>query len=113
MDVTPAGLALIDPSDWSVRRLSDEPSWVSTRGDVLLASAWKEGSNEQTVLVFDTGGEQRFSLTRRAADLSQASGGLLYVASGEGRRYELVDLETGATVARAAPKRAAWLVHTE
>jgi hypothetical protein len=113
MDVTPAGLALIDPSDWSVRRLSDEPSWVATRGDALLASAWKEGSNEQTVIVFDTNGEQRFSLTRRAADLSQASGGILYVASGEGSRYELVDLETGVTVGRAAPKRAAWLVYTD
>lgn len=113
MDVTPAGLMLIDPSDWSVRRLSDEPNWVAARGDALLASSWKEDSSEQTVIVFDTNGEQRFSLTRRAADLSQASGDLLYVATGEGRRYELVDLETGATVARAAPERAAWLVYTE
>ena len=113
MDVTPAGLTLIDPGDWSVRRLSDEFNWVTTRGDALLASSWKEDSGEQTVTVFDTDGEQRFSLTRRAADLSQTSGDLLYVATDEGRRYELVDLETGATVARAAPERAAWLVYLD
>jgi hypothetical protein len=29
VDMTPAGLSLIDPSDWSVRRVSDEPVWVT------------------------------------------------------------------------------------
>jgi hypothetical protein len=38
--MTPAGLSLIDPSDWSVRRLSDEPVWVTFRGGTLVASAW-------------------------------------------------------------------------
>jgi DNA-binding beta-propeller fold protein YncE len=113
MDVTPAGLTLIDPSDWSVRRLSDETNWVSTRSDALLASSWKENSNAQTVVVFDTDGEERFSLTRPAADLSQASGGLLYAATDEGRRYEIVDLETGETVGRATPKRGTWLVYLD
>ncbi|MGH3013931.1 MAG: hypothetical protein ACRDNR_12495 [Gaiellaceae bacterium] len=113
MDVTPAGLVLIDPGDWSVRRLSDETNWVATRGDALLASAWKDDSGEQAVIVFDTDGEQRFSLTRRAADLSQVSGGLLYVATEEGRRYELVDLETGETVGQATPKRGTWLVYVD
>jgi hypothetical protein len=113
MDVTPAGLALIDPSDWSIRRLSDEPNWVSIRGDALLASAWSEDTGEQGLIVFDADGEERFSLTRRGADLTQASGGLLYVATGEGRRYELVDLETGETVGRAAPERGTWLVYLD
>jgi hypothetical protein len=65
------------------------------------------------VVVFDTDGEQRFSLTRRAGDLSQVSGGLLYVATAEGRRYELVDLETGETVGRATPKRGTWLAYLD
>jgi hypothetical protein len=113
MDVTPAGLTLIDPGDWSLRRLTDESNWVTTRGDALLASAWKEDSGEQAVTVFDTDGEERFSLRRRAADLSQTSGGLLYVATDNGARYELVDLETGETVGRAAPEQPAWLVYLD
>lgn len=113
MDVTPAGLALIDPRDWSVRRLSDESNWVSIRGDALLASAWKEDTHEQGVIVFDTDGEERFSLVRTGADLTQVNGGLLYVATDEGRNYELVDLETGETVGRAAPEHPAWLVYLD
>jgi hypothetical protein len=113
MDVTPAGLALVDPSDWSVRRLSDEPNWVALRGDAVLASSWKEDSSEQTVIVFDTDGEQRFTLARRAADLSQASGGLLYAGSGGGSQYELVDLGSGETIGRATPERPTWLVYLD
>lgn len=113
MDVTPAGLTLIDPSDWSVRRLSDEPNWVALRGDAILASSWKQDSSEQTVIVFDTDGEQRFTLARRAADLSQASGGLLYVGSGGGSRYELVDLRSGETIGRATLERPTWLVYLD
>ena len=113
MDVTPAGLVLIDPGDWSVRRLSDETNWVAERGDALLASSWNDGSNQQTVTVFDTGGEQRFSLSRPAADLSQVSGGLLYAATDEGRTYELLDLETGESVGRATPERGTWLAYVE
>jgi hypothetical protein len=113
VDVTPAGLVLIDPEDWSIRRLSDEASWVASRGGALLASAWDEGSGEQVVTVFDPDGEQRFSLARRGGDLSQTSGGLLYAATDEGRSYELVDLATGASLGRAQPKRGTWLAYVE
>ena len=113
MDVTPAGLVLIDPGDWSVRRLSDDTNWVAGRGGALLASAWKENTSEQTVTVFDTDGEQRFSLARHSADLSQVSGSLLYAATNEGRTYELVDLETGESVGRATPERGTWLAYVE
>jgi hypothetical protein len=113
MDVTPAGLVLIDPGDWSVRRLSDETNWVASRGGALLASAWKENTSEQTVTVFDPNGEQRFSLARRSADLSQVSGGLLYAATDEGRTYELVDLATGESVGRATLERGTWLAYVE
>jgi hypothetical protein len=113
MDVTPAGLALIDPSDWSVSRLSDEPSWVTLRGDALLASGWTVGADEQTLTVFDPDGTLRFSLAREGADLSQVSDGYVYVATHEGTRFEIVDLETGETVGRAQPKRETWLLQTD
>ena len=110
VDVTAAGLALIDPSDWSVRRLSDEPSWVTFRGGALLASAWKEGSDEQTLIVLGPDGELRFSLAREGTDFSQVSGHHLYATDHEGTRFEIVDLETGKTVGRAEPRLETWLL---
>jgi hypothetical protein len=113
MNVTPAGLSLIDPSDWSVHRLSDEPNWVTFRGGALLASAWKQNSEEQKLMAFDPDGTPRFTLVREAADLSQTSGTHLYATTHNGTRFEIVDLETGETVGRAAPRRQTWLLYLE
>jgi hypothetical protein len=113
MSVTPAGLALIDPSNWTVRSLSDEPSWVTFRDGALLASAWKSGSDEQTLIVFDEDGDLRFSLVREAADLSQVSGGRLYAATYSGTRFEIIDLATGETAAEAQPRRETYLVYVD
>ena len=110
MDMTPAGLVLIDPSDWSVHRLSDEPSWVTLRGGALLASVWNDGSNGQKLIVFDEDGEHRFTLTREATDLSQTWGSWLYATSSDGTRFEIVDLESGKTVGRAEPRHETWLL---
>ena len=32
VEMTPAGLSLIDPADWSTRRVSDQPGWVDVQG---------------------------------------------------------------------------------
>lgn len=111
--VTPAGLALIDPSDWSVHRLSEEPSWVTLEGDALLASGWRQGTDEQVLIVFDDEGQLRFSLTREGSDLSQVSGGHLYATSHNGTRFEIVDLETGKVVGKAQPRRETWLLRID
>lgn len=111
--VTPAGLALIDPSDWSVRRLSDEPGWVTLKGDAVLASGWKQGSDEQVLIVFDTEGNLRFSLKREGADLSQVGGNQLYATSHNGTRFEIIDLESGKIVGKAQPRRQTWLLQTD
>ncbi len=108
--VTPAGLALIDPNDWSVRRLSDEPGWVTLKGDAVLASGWKQGSEEQVLIVFDTEGNLRFSLTREGSDLSQVGGNHLYATSDNGTRFEIIDLESGKVVGKAQPRRQTWLL---
>jgi hypothetical protein len=113
VDITPAGLVLIDPSDWSVHRLSDEPSWVTFRGGALLASAWKQDSEEQKLIAFGPDGTLRFTLVREAADLSQTNGNHLYATTYNGTRFEIVDLETGETVGRAAPKRETWLLYLD
>ena len=113
VDVTPAGLALIDPTDWSIRRLSDEPGWVTFRGGALLASAWREGTDEQALIVFDSDGTLRFSLVREGSDFSQVSGHHLYATTPDGTRFEIIDLETGETVGRAAPRLETWLLYLD
>jgi hypothetical protein len=110
LTVTPAGLALIDPSDWSVRQLSDRPSWVTLRGDALLASAWNEETNAQILEVYDPDGNPRFTLNREAADLSQTSGTRLYATTYSGTRFEIIELDTGETIAEPAPRRETALV---
>lgn len=110
---TPAGLALVDPGNWSVRHVSDAPAWVALRGDALLGSAWDEESGAQSLHVFGPDGTPRFELGHRGgADLSQTAGEHLYVSTEDGRRIEIVDLTTGETVGRASPTRPAYLVST-
>jgi hypothetical protein len=110
IDVTPAGLAFIDPSDWSVSRLSDEPSTVSFVDGTLVASGARPGSSKQTLIAFDAQGYRRFSLARDGADFSQVEGGYVYAGRNDGRRYEVVDLRTGATVRKVRLTRSTWIV---
>jgi hypothetical protein len=112
METEPAGLMLIDPGDWSVRRVNDEAGWVAVRGDALLASSWH--GSEAGVTALDLEGNERFQRTSgKLVDFSYTAGGRLYAAGNEGRVYELIDLATGETVGRAEPERPAWLVHYE
>jgi hypothetical protein len=112
--VKPAGLAMIDPANWSVRHVNDAPAWVTLRGDALLGSAWNEDSSSQALHVFSPDGTERFTLERAGqADLSQTAGEHLYVSTQDGRKIEIVDLTTGETVGRASPKRPAYLVFTD
>jgi hypothetical protein len=110
IDVTPAGLVLIDPSDWSVNRVSDEASTVTFEHGTLAASGYRPGSAEQTLTAFDDRGRWRFSLVRDNADLSQIEGGYLYAGWNNGRRYEVVDLRTGTTVRKVRLARSTWIV---
>jgi hypothetical protein len=113
VDVTPTGLSLIDPSDWSVRRVSDEPSSVTFRGGMVLGSSWTEGTDEQTLTAFSPEGAFRFSLAREGSDLTQVGGRHLYATTHDGTQFEIIDLETGKTVGRAAPRRETWLLATD
>jgi hypothetical protein len=114
VNATPAGLSLVDPGDWSVRQVSDAPSWVTFRGGALLGSAWDEQTGAQSVHVFGPDGAPRFEVERRGqADLSQTAGEHLYISTQDGAKYEIVDLATGETVARAAPERPTYIVFNE
>jgi hypothetical protein len=110
IDVTPAGLALIDPSNWSVSRLSDEPSTLVFTEGTLVASGSRSGSSRQTLAAFDDRGQLRFSLARAGADLSQVAGSYLYAGRDNGHRYDVVDLRTGMTVRKVRLARSTWIV---
>lgn len=111
---TPAGLALVDPADWSIRHVSDAPSWVTLRGGALLGSAWNERTSDQELHVFGLDGSERFELARSGqADLSQTAGEHLYVSTQDGRKFEIVDLATGKIVGHAEPERATYLPFTD
>ena len=109
----PAGLMLIDPADWSVSRVSEMPGWVTFRDGALLGSGWQDGVDRQMLEVFDPDGTLRFGLDRAGTDLSQTSGGHLYAASRNGARYEIIDLATGETVAKAQPRRQTYLLYLD
>ena len=85
---------------------------VAFEGGAILGSVWKQDSNEQKLIAFDLDGTPRFSLVRRGTDFTQvdASRRLLYAAAFDGARFEIVDLATGKTVARARAKPYTWLV---
>jgi hypothetical protein len=108
--MTPAGLSLIDTSDWSVRRIDDEASRVALAGDALLAFVWRMDSQTSGLIVYDREGRERYRLFREDADLSQVADGFLYAASDEGTRYEVVDLRSGKSLGRAWPQGPTWLV---
>jgi hypothetical protein len=113
-DAAPAGLALVDPGNWSMRHVSDSPAWVTWRAGALLGSTWNELGSAQGLYVFDRDGSPRFEIEGRdLADLSQTAGEHLYVSTQEGRNFEIVDLATGETVGRASPKRPTYLVFTD
>jgi hypothetical protein len=115
MDVTPAGLTLIDPGDWTVRRVNEQAGWVAVRDDALLASWWKsDESGEAGAIALDPDGNERFRRTSgELVEFSYTAGGRLYAAGNEGRLYELIDLGSGKRVGWATPERPTWLVYTE
>lgn len=115
MEFEPAGLALVDPSDWSIRRVHEEAGWATVREGTLLAPWWKsDGSGPAGVAAYDLEGNERFRLSSgELADFSYAQGGRLYAAGEEARFYVLVDLATGEIVARATPERPTRLVYLE
>ena len=84
---TPAGLALVDPGNWSVRHISDAPAWVTLRGDALLGSAWDEdsGAPDASRLRHRRDASVR-DRAKGGADLSQIAGEHLYVGTRSGLR---------------------------
>ena len=102
----PAGATVIDPRDWSVRKLDPEASEVQRAGDGFALVRWLEVRTVATV--YDGAGQRRYRLARRTSDL-QWMGRYLYAGTRNGARYEVVDATTGETVGRRTLDEPSWL----
>ena len=102
----PAGATVIDPRDWSVRKLDPEASEVQRAGGGFALVRWLEVRTVATV--YDGAGQPRYRLGRRTSDL-QWMGRYLYAGTRNGARYEVVDTKTGETVGRRTLDEPSWL----
>lgn len=101
----PAGLSLIDTSDWSVRKVDEDLTGVWLAGEHLLGyEAGCSGDPESFGLVgYDLRGNEQFRLCRNRGNQGfdpQVVGRYAYLGFEDNTRFEVVDLATGATVAR-------------
>jgi hypothetical protein len=107
MTTTPFGLHLLDPRDWTMRRVDSTTTWVRTAGEVLLA----QGDDASTV-AYDAEGRLRWRTTIPRASWLEAYGAYGYVCD-NGYLRRVLDLRTGATTAtlpHASNRRCAALL---
>ena len=102
----PAGATVIDPRDWSVRKLDPRASEVQRAGDGFALVRWDDVRTVATV--YDGAGQRRYRLGRRTSDLHWM-GRYLYAGTRNGARYEVVDTETGETLRRRTLEEPSWL----
>ena len=94
----PAGLTLIDTSNWSIRRLDEETSEVTRVGETLLAFGRRSG-----LVGYDLQGRKLFQrFEGREIDGIETSGGLVYAYLG-GKRRAIVDAASGVVLGRPRP----------
>jgi hypothetical protein len=109
VEVQPAGLSLIDSSDWSIREISDEPSDFVVFDSSLLAfgdTSWGDPSEPGIGLVgYDLRGRELFHvLTRTRVGWVESAGGLAYVFVDDKRRV-VVNAASGRILGRAKASR--------
>jgi hypothetical protein len=95
----PAGLALMDTHDWSLRELDDKTSYATRVGATLLGY----GGGRSGLVGYDLQGRQLFHLFNgRRIDAIETAGGLGYVYLGSQRRI-IVDAASGRILGRTKP----------
>lgn len=94
----PAGLALLDTHDWSVRKLDDTTSYANRVGTTLVGYGGHSG-----LVGYDLQGRKLFHLfARREMDGIETAGGLVYAYVGAERRV-IVDAASGRILGRTKP----------
>lgn len=108
----PAGLSLIDTSDWSVRMINERVDWVLPAGERLLAfEPWCAGDEASYgVIGYDLEGNEFFRICRDEGFDPQVVGDYAYLGFDDNTRFEVVDLENGDIVARPRTTKTTSLI---
>jgi hypothetical protein len=106
MTITPAGLALVDVRDWTVRRLDNTSSFFRVAEGLLFATGWSWDSASQTQRSFGVAaygpdvGERFHLFPGTEAYVEEVFAGRAYVRPGRDRPLAIVDLNSGRIIGR-------------
>jgi hypothetical protein len=92
--VRPAGLLLVDTSDWGSRKIDADTTSFTLAGDLMLARGDRTG-----IIAFELDGSERFGLfSGENAWATQVYGGRAYVGVAGQDHFQIVDLADGRVV---------------
>lgn len=108
----PAGLSLIDTSDWSVRMINERVDGVLLAGERLIAFEPYCADDQESYgfAAYDLEGDELFRICRDEGFDPQAVGDYLYLGFDDNTRFEVVDLKTGKVVARPSTTKTTSLL---
>jgi hypothetical protein len=108
----PAGLSLIDTSDWSVRMINDRVDGMLLAGERLLAfEPWCAGDRDSFgFATYDLEGTEIFRVCRDEGFDPQVVGDYVYLGFDDNTRFEVVDLRTGQVVAELSTTKTTSLL---
>ena len=110
----PAGLTLVDPQSWSASLLSADVSIVQTAGALVLGLSDRVDAGTTVGLGlhgFQAGVAPYTALPALDVPVLMQVGRYGYIALRDPGREAVVDLATGAVVARSAPApEQAWII---
>jgi hypothetical protein len=113
VQVEAAGLSLLDPEDWSIRKVNDETSDFVTFRSSLLAfgdTSWGHAARGVGVVGYDLTGRELFRrFEGTAVNWVEPTDGLAYVSLDETRRAVL-DAASGRILSRPHTRRSLSLV---
>lgn len=98
----PAGLSLIDTSDWSVRTINERVDGMLLAGQRLVAfEPWCAGDGDSFgFAAYDLRGNELYRICRDEGFDAQVVGDYLYLGFNDNTRFEVIELRTGRIVAQ-------------
>ncbi len=109
----PAGLTLVDPQSWSTTLLSADVSVVQTAGSIVLGLGERVDANTTVGLGlhgFTAGSAPYTALPGADVPVPMQVGRYGYVRLPDPGRLAVVDLATGAVVARSSLPHQGWII---